>query len=352
VLIDERGKAGGQYFKPVAGGQDGPAPDAQHRAGDALRDRLGATDTRHLTGTTVWHARSEGGVFELGLFDGARAGLLHARALVLATGAYERPPMLPGWTLPGVMTVGAAQTLIRSHGTAPGRRIVIAGHGPLGLQLGAELSRMGTPPVAVLERATPTRAAALPHVLAAARADAGLVAKGLGYRAHLARAGVPVLEGWEAMAFHAGDGGRVARLTAARIATGERRDFTADVVCVGEGFLPQAELARALGCATTRDPDTGFLVPNRDDSGATGVPGVWVAGDGGGMGGAQVALAQGTLAGAAAVAHLGGTAPDTGPARAALARARAFQAALWRIYAAPPRAARPTMPPCSAAANP
>jgi hypothetical protein len=198
-------KAGGQYFKPVAGGHDGPAPDAQHRAGDALRDRLGATDTRHLTGTTVWHARSEGGVFELGLFDGDARGLLHVRALMLATGAYERPPMLPGWTLPGVMTVGAAQTLIRSHRTAPGRRIVIAGHGPLGLQLGAELCRMGTPPVAVLERATPTRAAALPHVLAAARADAGLVAKGLGYRARLARAGVPVLEGWEALAFHAGE---------------------------------------------------------------------------------------------------------------------------------------------------
>lgn len=341
VLIDERAKAGGQYFKPPAGARDARALDAQHRAGDALRERLAATDTRHLTGTTVWHARAEGEVFELGLFDGVRAGLLNARAVVLATGAYERPPMLPGWTLPGVMTIGAAQTLIRSHRTAPGRRIVIAGHGPLGLQLAAELCRMGTPPVAVLERATPARATALPHVLAATRADAGLIAKGLGYRARLARAGVPVLEGWEALAFHAGDGGRVARLTAARIATGERRDFMADVVCVGEGFLPQAELARALGSATTRDPDTGFLRPDRDDTGATGLPGLWIAGDGGGMGGAQVALAQGTLAGAAAVAYLGGAAPDTSQACGALARARAFQAALWRIYAAPPRAEPP-----------
>jgi thioredoxin reductase len=341
VLIDERGKAGGQYYKPPAGARDATATDAQHRAGDALRARLAASDARHLTGTTVWHARVEDGRFELGLFDGTRASLLHARALILATGAYERPPMVPGWTLPGVMTIGAAQTLVRSHRTAPGRRIVIAGHGPLGLQLAAELCRIGTPPVAVLERGTPTRPAVLPHVLAAARADAGLVARGLGYRARLARAGVPVLEGWEVRRFHADAGGRAARLTAACIATGRERDFSADVFCVGEGFLPQAELARALGCATTRDPETGFLRPDRDAHGATGVPGLWIAGDGGGLGGAQVALAQGKLAGAAAVDRFGGRAPDTGAARMALARARAFQAALWRSYAAPARQGPP-----------
>lgn len=342
VLIDERSKAGGQYFKPVAAPRPDADLDAQHRAGNALRARLAASDVQHLTGTTIWHARAEGANFELGLYDGERASLLHASALILATGAYERPPMVPGWTLPGVMTVGAAQTLIRSHKTAPGKRIVIAGHGPLGLQLAAELCRMGTPPVAVLERARPTRAAMLPHVLAAARADTRLVALGLSYRARLARAGVPVMEGWELRACHADPTGRVARLTAASIATEETRDFAADVVCVGEGFLPQTELARALGCATTRDPATGFLSPDRDDNGATSLPGLWVAGDGGGMGGAQVALAQGTLAGVAAVAHLGKHAPDSAEARRALTRAHTFQSALWRTYAAPPRADPPS----------
>lgn len=341
VLIDERAKAGGQYFKPLVAAQGDADLDAQHRAGRALRDRLAACDTRHLTGTTVWHARAEGAGFELGLFDGAHASVLHAHALILATGAYERPPMVPGWTLPGVMTVGAAQTLIRSHKTAPGKRIVIAGHGPLGLQLAAELCRMGTPPVAVLERARPTRAAMLSPVLAATRAAPRLVALGLSYRARLLRAGVPVLEGWEVRACHPDTTGRVARLTAACIATGERRDFAADVVCVGEGFVPQVELARALGCATTRDPATGFLRPDRDETGATTLPGLWVAGDGGGMGGAQVALAQGTLAGAAAVGHLGKSAPDTTEARTALDRARAFQSALWRTYAAQPRSGPP-----------
>lgn len=341
VLIDERKAAGGQYFKPVAGPHDPASLDAQHRAGGALRADLAASDTRHLTGTTVWHARVEAGGIELGLFDGTFARLLQARAVILATGAYERPALVPGWTLPGVMTVGAAQTLIRSHRTAPGQRIVIAGHGPLGLQLAAELCRMGMPPAAVLERARPGRAANLPHILTAARADARLVAIGAGYRARLARAGVPVFEGWEVRALHPDAEGRAARLTAANIASGTTRDFHADIFCIGEGFLPQAELARALGCATRQDPATGFLIPERDETGATSHPGIWIAGDGGGMGGAQVALAQGTLAGAAAAAHLGAAPPDTGTARAALARARRFQAALWRTYAAPPRADAP-----------
>jgi glycine/D-amino acid oxidase-like deaminating enzyme len=342
VLIDERKAAGGQYFKPVAAPHDPAALDAQHRAGGALRARLAASDVLHLTGTTIWHARAEGTIFELGLNGADRASLLHARAIVLATGAYERPAMIPGWTLPGVMTVGAAQTLIRSHLTPPGARIVIAGQGPLGLQLGAELCRLGTPPVAVLERARPTRAGTLPHVLTAARADVGLVAKGAGYRARLARAGVPVFEGWEARAIHPGPSGAASRLTAGRIGGPETRDFNADIICMGEGFLPQAELARALGCATRQDPQTGFLIPERDDlTGATSLPGVWIAGDGGGMGGAQVALAQGTLAGAAACAHLGAAPADVSAARAALARARRFQDALWRTYAAPPRADAP-----------
>ena len=341
VLIDERAKAGGQYFKPLAALQPDTELDAQHRAWGVLRARLAASDVRHLTGTTIWHARAEGPTFEFGLYDGTHASLLHARALILATGAYERPPMVPGWTIPGVMTVGAAQTLIRSHKTAPGKRIVIAGHGPLGLQLAAELCRIGTPPVAVLERARPSRPAMLPHVLAATRHAPRLVALGLAYRARLARAGVPVLEWWELRACHADSTGRVASMTAACIATGEKRDLTVDVVCVGEGFLPQVELVRALGCATSRDPATGFLCPDRDEHGATSMPGIWVAGDGGGMGGAQVALAQGTLSGAAAVAHLGKPAPDMAEELRALARARNFQSALWRTYAAPPRDAPP-----------
>lgn len=344
VLVDEGSRPGGQYFKPVAGPHDPASLDAQHRAGEQLRERLAQSDVRPLTGHSVWHARAEGPVFELGLYGDGQASLLRARALILATGAYERPPLVPGWTLPGVMTVGAAQGLVRSHGVAPGGRVVIAGQGPLGLQLAMELVRAGTPPLALLERARPSRAAQLPRMLAALRHAPRLVADGLRLRAELWRAGVPVLEGWEVERLGGGD--RVAALTARRIGTDETREFAVDTVCVGEGFLPQAELARALGCACSPDPTSGFLIPDRKDDCAKSRPNIWIAGDGGGLGGAQVALAQGEIAGLAAVARLtGGGHAEQGRMRevsARLARAKSFQRALWAIYDAPPRVSPPS----------
>ena len=333
-LIDERKRPGGQYFKSVSPGVRSPA-DPQHRKGEALRARIDAAGIPLAAGTTVWHARAEGDAFELGLYDGSAARLLRVRAVILATGAYERPPAVPGWTLPGAMTVGAAQGLVRSFGVAPGKRVVIAGQGPLGLQLAVEMLRAGCPPVAVLERARPTRPGALGALAAATAADPGLIARGVAMRARLLAARVPVWEGWEVAAVTGTD--RVAGLEVRRLHDGARKTLAADAVCLGEGLLPQAELARALGVPCRQDEATGFLVPERAVDGATAKPGIWIAGDGGGMGGAQAALAQGELAAAAALAFLGATPRGTSAARQALARAGRFQAALWRLYDAPPR---------------
>jgi hypothetical protein len=141
--------------------------------------------------------------------------------------------------------------------------------------------------------------------------------------------------------------GRVERAVVARIAPdgtpvdGSERAFAVDAVCVGFGFEPQTELARSLGCehrwnATLRQMTTVA----REDDGRTSVPHVWVAGDAGGIGGARVAQAVGTLAGLAAARSLRGTTTPQGQtaqraARRDLARASRFQAALWKLYAAP-----------------
>lgn len=348
-LVDERKTPGGQYFKP------GPPPhpdepiimrrDRQAQQGDALRDRLTAAGVPVQANSTIWHARRTDTGFELGIFDGTQARLFQARAIVIATGAYERPPPIPGWTLPGVVTVGAAQGLVRSHQVAPGQRIIVASHGPLGLQLAAELCRIGHPPIAVLERARPSRPGALRPLAAAFRADAGLVLHGIAMRARLLAARVPVLEGWEAAELTGS--AQVTGVTARRLRDGAERHFAADTICVGEGLLPQTEIARALGVPCAQDDATGFLIPQRDAmDGATMLPGVWVVGDGGGMGGAQVAQAQGYLAGIAAITHLGASPEgiDAGAqadSRAQLARARRFQSALWQIYAAQSRQGAP-----------
>lgn len=340
VVLDERPAPGGQYYKPLgpahrfAGGRGG---DRQFRDGAALvaAARDAGVDLR--AGTTVWMARREADGLALGLLADGRAAILRPAALVLAPGAYERPPLVTGWTLPGVLATGALQTLARSYRAAPRGRILIAGNGPLNLQVAAELVAGGATVVAVVESARPMRPGALAALAAATGAGAALVARGLAYRARLAAARVPVLEGCAVTAMDGGE--RVETATVAALeGPAEERRFAVDAVGLGYGFLPSTELARQLGLPHHADPETGFPMPERDETGATAAPDVWIAGDGGGLGGSGVACAQGALAGLAAARRLGAAETDaTARARRAalgdLDRERRFQVALWSLYA-------------------
>ncbi len=326
VLLDERAGLGGQYFKPQ-GESHAHKPDAQHRRGNALRARASAAGVELLGGALVWGGF---GPDEVAAIVGGEAVVFRPRRLILAPGAHERPVPIPGWTLPGVMTVGAVQGLVRSHRVAPGRLIVLAGNGPLLLQVAAELLDGGAEVAAVVEAAAeprPGRAA-----MALGLASPILATSGLRHLRRLQRAGVPVL--WRSRAVRCEGRERFERLHV------EGADgaavIEADVCALNLGFVPETGLARALGAAhraSTRFP--GVLETVRDEAGRTSLPSVFVVGDGGAMGGAMAALAQGRLAGLEAARDLGRPVPSRMPARRALRRARAFQRALWTIYAAP-----------------
>lgn len=336
LVIDERAETGGQYFKPRSAGYRGARPrDAQHRAGGELIRRAEASGARFRRAETVWFARpaTDGPRFELRTDGPCGQAQVRARTVILAAGALERPAMVPGWTLPGVMTIGAAQTLVRRYGVAPGRRALVAGHGPLGLQLGAELLRLGVAVAAVADRGRPAPGATLARAAAAAP---GLLRDGIAYRLALLAGGAPVLHGWE-LARIVG-AARAVGAVLRRLSDGAEREIRADLICAGDGFAPQLELARLLGVALDLDPATGLATPRRDAEGATDAPGLWIAGDAGGLGGAQVAQAEGRIAAMAALRHLGRACDGGRGVRARLARARRFQSALWALYAAPPRA--------------
>lgn len=332
VVLDERGEPGGQYFKPRSEGYRGRFTiDRQHRRGDDLRARALACGARVFGFQSVWFARHDESGFELRSFGSSGGLRLRARAVILASGAFERPVMVPGWTLPGAMTIGAAQTLARRYGVAPGRRILVAGHGPLGLQLASELNALHCRVVALAERARPRfRSAAIAAAIAAPR----LVADGAGYRIAAFRAKVPVMSGWELSAIIGED--QVTGAELRQISTGRTRRFEVDCVAAGVGFAPQLELARLLGVPITTDLSTGLISPERTPEGRTPVQGVWIAGDAGGLGGAEVALCQGELSAAAALEHVGkSSSADVMPSRKRLRRAQKFQAALWSLFAAP-----------------
>lgn len=335
IVIDERGDSGGQYFKPRGPGYRGKQPpDDQHRRGTALRRRAAASGAVFRTKETVWDARAQDDGFELRANGPETRARIRARAVILATGAIERPAMVPGWTLPGVMAIGAAQTLVRRYGVAPGRRTLVAGHGPLGIQLGAELLRAGAKVAAVADRA---RLLSIGPLFRMAASAPRLTCDGAGYLFKLLMAGVPVLDGWQVVEVLGNTQAEGAKLRCLK--TGNERDIEADAICISDGFAPQTELARLLGVPMQLDAATCAVSPQRDGDGSTAIPGLWIAGDAGGLGGAVLAETQGQMAAAAALRHLSRTAPDLSAAQRRTARARAFQKALWDLFGAPARTA-------------
>jgi glycine/D-amino acid oxidase-like deaminating enzyme len=343
TVLDERDNPGGQYFKPLASSHAYTgAPDPQAAEGIRLIDDVRKAGVTLLGESVVWHAqaRPEGGA-TIGVVRGGAHETWTADRLVVATGAYEAPWMVPGWTLPGVITTGAAQTLVRSNRVAPGHAVLIAGNGPLNLQLAAELVAAGLRVVALVEAApAPARApmAALRMAMRAPR----LIGDGVRQLGALRDHGVPILNRHVLVRAEGKD--RIERAVVARLGpdgatvAGTERCFAVDSLCIGYGFLPANELTRFLGIR--HEPDAsrpGAVRISCDPDRRTAFSGIYAAGDAGGPQGARVAMAQGTLAGLAAADDSG--APPALPAwrraRRELRRAMYFQHALWQMFRSP-----------------
>lgn len=324
TVLDERAKAGGQYFKQRV---DGESIDGQMREGRELLAQVAEAGITIVSGATVWGAfPSKGSVsievsYDVAMESDPIARVFVPDRLVLATGVYERGVPMPGWTLPGVMTTGAAQTLLRAYGVVPGKRVVVGGNGPLNFQLAAELLDAGVDVAAVVEAGRPT--AKWGSVVKAAIAAPGLMGKGLRYLARINRAHVPIHYRSTVVAVNGTS--HVDSCTVTQVGDPQvLLDFKVDAVCLNYGFLPSNELARALGCR-----------PGVDADGLTSVEHVYAVGDAVAFRGAHVARCQGRLTGCAVARSLGLAVPDVSRVERELARHLSFQRALWDCFAAP-----------------
>src|SRR5438067_1508068 len=133
ALIDEQAAPGGQIYRAIT-----TTPVRQrdilgtdYWRGETLVAAFARSGATHSPRTTAWAVTREGDGFEIGLSTDGAAHLIRAAHVILATGAQERPFPIPGWTLPGVMTAGGAQILLKSAGLVPDRPTVLAGSGPL-----------------------------------------------------------------------------------------------------------------------------------------------------------------------------------------------------------------------------
>jgi len=320
VVVDEGRASGGQiYRRQPAGfrrdpralyGTEAGRATALHAAFDALGPRID-----HRPDSLAWNIH--GGA--LHVLSGGRAQRLPYDALILATGATDRMVPLPGWTLPGAFSLGAAQIALKAQACAIGGRVVFLGTGPLLYLVAAQYVKAGAGVAAVLDTAPPAaRWKGLP--LMAARP--ALLAKGALLVAQLKRAGVPMRRGVVPRRLLAdATGTRVAGLAIATPGGGEEV-IDCDAVGMGWHLRAESQLADLAGCTFDFDADSRQWLPRADADGRTGVAGVYLAGDGARILGADGAEIAGRLAVLAVLQDLGLPAP-AGQDAAALRRRRA-----------------------------
>ncbi|MHB9880219.1 FAD-dependent oxidoreductase [Pacificimonas sp. ICDLI1SI03] len=300
AVFDEQARPGGQILRQ---------PPTGFRVPDWLPGRtyqgLKRDLARFQQSGVAWHGEHSvlgiqgGNPFTLTMSgpDGVRT--VSARRVLIAGGCQDLAVPMPGWTLPGVMTVGGLQAFVKSQRIVPDGPIVLAGTHPLMLVLAEQLLRAGMPPTAVIFAQSQRRMLSLlaRAPMAALTGFGNLAAGAAAYRA-LRAAGVPVSFG-DPLASLDGD----TQVRRAHLASG--RQFECRTVGLGYGFVPQAELFRQAGAETQAAGRAGGRAARADEWGETSVPGLFAAGEALGVAGAEAARGRGHLAGLGIARSLG-----------------------------------------------
>jgi len=299
LLLDEQPAAGGQIYRAV-GRQtltDRNILGPDYYRGEQLLSALQASGAEHMTGTTVWQVSPER---EIGISNDGMARLLSADQVILATGAQERPFPVPGWTLPGVMTAGGAQVLLKSAGLAE-PDAVFAGTGPLLYLVAHQYLKAGVPIRAILDTTPRANTLRALRYLPAALMELPALMKGQGWISELHAAGIPFVKGVENL-----------RLVGEEALSGveyRHRDrwipMDTSRVFLHQGIVPNVNLAMAAGCGHRWSESQLCWQAVTDTWGESDVPGIAIAGDGAAIHGARGAECLGRIAGYGALHRLG-----------------------------------------------
>jgi NADPH-dependent 2,4-dienoyl-CoA reductase/sulfur reductase-like enzyme len=331
VVVDENQRAGGQvYRQPPAGfvrskkqlyGFESAKADALHRTFNKLRSYI-----NYLPETLVWNCDGR----QLDLLGRGQHQSLPYSHLMLCTGAIDRVLPFPGWLLPGVYTLGAAQVALKAQGCVIGSRIVLAGSGPLVYLLAYQYAKAGADIAAVLD--TSSFSSKLQATFDLLKQPLAL-AKGVYFLAWLRCHGVKVVEGVEKIAVK----GEQKVKTISWHKDGREQTLECDAVASGFGLRSETQLADLAGCAFEFSQLNQQWLPQRDQAGRSSVKGVYLAGDGGGIAGADAAELTGRRAALALLEDLGKTI-DVGESRRldrALQRIQGFRRGLERAFPTP-----------------
>ena len=301
VIVDEAPCSGGQVYRALHAGlayRAGADPGPDARIGEAQRRQLAASTVRCCFGRRVWSVSSTLRVDAIGP-DGPETW--QPRALVVAAGTTERVVPFLGWTTPGVMGLAAATLLLKSQHTLPGQRPIVAGSGPLLAAVAHGILKAGGEVAAIVDIAGRAEwLAALP----ALAPRASLVWRGLSMLRAIRARRVPIFFGHRVSGVHAADESLVVEICPVEDSARTHR-IVGDALLVGHGLTPAIEVTRLLRAQHIFQRQAGGWIPEQDPFGRSSVPGLYVAGDGAGIMGADPAFLRGRLAGLAAAHDLG-----------------------------------------------
>ncbi|WP_210638827.1 NAD(P)/FAD-dependent oxidoreductase [Pseudomonas sp. Tri1] len=326
VVLDEQASPGGQIYRQVlqADTRCRSILGDDYSAGAKLAADFLQCGARYLPNAAIWQVTPQRQVHYL--IEG-RAEVLQGRQLLIATGAFERPMPIPGWTLPGVMTAGAGQILLKSAALVPAGPVLLAGCGPLLYLLAVQYLRAGIAIEALVD--TSHRS----DLLRAWRAVPGALRgwrdllKGMALLLELKRAGVRHIRGARNLRVEGAD-----RASAVSFDRGARQQrIPAELVLLHQGVVPNTQISWSLRLDHEWSEQQLCWIARRNPWGETSVPGIFIAGDGGAIGGAQVAQLEGRLA-ALAIAGKHATAASV---QQALGRARAARPLIDALYRPP-----------------
>lgn len=330
-LVDEALQGGGQVYRRAPGNFQRPASQlygfearkagAVHQALDALHGQID-----YRPETLVWNAEDG----HLHTLSQQRVGTVQYDRLLIATGATDRILPVPGWTLPGVYSLGAAQIALKAQGCAIGEHVVFAGSGPLLYLVAYQYAKAGAQVLAVLDSSPfGAQVAALPRLLL----QPATLAKGLYYRAWLTAHGIAVHQG--ATLVEVVGEQKVEAVTWQR--AGSQHSLACDGLAFAHALRSETQLADLLGCQFTWSPLNRAWLPSRDQAGRSSVPSVYLAGDGAGIMGADAAEMAGERAALALLEDMGVTIDsERGPQlERQLARIQGFRVGLEAAFPFP-----------------
>ncbi|HLU02746.1 MAG TPA: FAD/NAD(P)-binding oxidoreductase [Advenella sp.] len=300
IVLDEQPQAGGQIWRNITGATTSLAgilgPD--YAAGASVAGQFAASGARHLRGATVWDLTRER---RLHYLHEGQTHTLTADAVILATGAMERPFPIPGWTLPGVMGAGAAQVLLKGSGTVPATPVVIAGCGPLLYLICWQYLRANVQIAAVLDTSSGRDIFQASPALLQGLAAVKDIRKGLSMINAIKEKKIPFYRGVQNLQVR----GEASVRSISFEHQGQTHELETPLVLLHQGVVPNTQFTWLLRAAHDWSETGACWIPKADQWGRLhDLEGIYLAGDGQSIAGAQAAVTRGELAAMAVDAQL------------------------------------------------